>query len=296
MLCVELVGRLKDAREGDDGQEDENGVWPKTLVFSWRDSASLLFTAADRDQEADTCRFSASSTAGAWSTKSKQVPFPFHRPVTADGPIFKLSSKLMAEVLAPNLRPGKAGLVKLNILALSFTSLARPEQGQRGIEGFLKPGVAPVHGQISSKGKGPAPPEPPRGIKKFFAPTSASTSASSSSSASTSASSSRPPTPKKPRRTALAPADSDPDEVQILDHNPFLAASTFLCSKCKKSIPVPGRGEHDDWHLARDLQADVPSRPVVSSSSSSAGGKKRKKGHGDGDGGGLAGWLVRKKS
>jgi hypothetical protein len=34
VLCVELIGRLKDARGGED--EERVDIWPKTLVLSWR--------------------------------------------------------------------------------------------------------------------------------------------------------------------------------------------------------------------------------------------------------------------
>lgn len=33
VLCVELVGRLKEARGSDEVRVD---IWPKTLVLSWR--------------------------------------------------------------------------------------------------------------------------------------------------------------------------------------------------------------------------------------------------------------------
>lgn len=39
VLCVELTGRLREARELDGDANGEGGVWPKTLVLSWRERA-----------------------------------------------------------------------------------------------------------------------------------------------------------------------------------------------------------------------------------------------------------------
>lgn len=38
MLCIELIGRLKEAREESGLDEDgQGGVWPKTLTLSFRE-------------------------------------------------------------------------------------------------------------------------------------------------------------------------------------------------------------------------------------------------------------------
>ncbi|CDZ97941.1 DNA polymerase iota/DNA damage inducible protein [Phaffia rhodozyma] len=114
VLSVELIGRLKEARElaGLDGGDGAGGVWPRTLVFSWREAGS--------------------------ASKSKQIPFPYHSPLSASGPILTLSIKLLSEVLRPNLRlTSDRKQVQINNLALGFTQLERLETGQRGIQGFF---------------------------------------------------------------------------------------------------------------------------------------------------------------
>lgn len=83
--------------------------------------------------------------------QSKQIPFPFHRPLTPDGPILKLSSKLLVEVLAPNsgsASSGKKPVINIINLSLGFSGLERGEEGQKGIEGFFKPKIK-TEGELS---------------------------------------------------------------------------------------------------------------------------------------------------
>lgn len=35
----------------------------------------------------------------------------------------------------------------------------------------------------------------------------------------------------------------------------------FYCQRCSKDLPITSKGEHDDWHFARDLQAEDRSSP-----------------------------------
>ncbi|KAL7416652.1 hypothetical protein BDY24DRAFT_408629 [Mrakia frigida] len=271
VLCVELVGRLKEARgETSDGETGEqgSGVWPKTLVLSWR--------------EADLHHNNAGS-----SNKSKQLPFPFHRPLSPDGPILKIATRLLGEILASNssLKPGTKPIRIIN-LALGFTGLERGEEGQRGIEGFLRSGAS-----TSAK----------VGKRKEVELDEERNAVAGSSTPSTSSSS------KKLKNDRPRPSSDDNDD----DEEVSISDATWTCPDCSKILPIPShseldrvKGEHQDWHIAKALQEETVGSVASSSSSGSKRegiGKKstttlnkKKKSNAKENVGGLGGWLLKK--
>lgn len=53
--------------------------------------------------------------------------------------------------------------------------------------------------------------------------------------------------------------------------HPSKSASTYLCSKCNASLPLTSQPEHEDWHFAKDLQANDRSvLPTASSAKTTA--------------------------
>lgn len=67
--------------------------------------------------------------------RSKQAPFPFVRKVTVDV-IANAGNKLWKELV------GTSTTIIVNYVALAFTGIDIAEQGQKSIEGFLKPASA----------------------------------------------------------------------------------------------------------------------------------------------------------
>jgi hypothetical protein len=56
---------------------------------------------------------------------------------------------------------------------------------------------------------------------------------------------------------------------------------SFECDKCKRRVAVVERGEHEDWHVAKELaramqEEDMAMRPRVVESKNVGGGTKRK--------------------
>ncbi len=90
-----------------------------------------------------------------------------------------------------------------------------------------------------------------------------------------------------PRDTSSAKQDKD-EYVNALDETagrraraPLQQApiTTYFCDACKKNFAMESKEEHEDWHLARELQAKEKSNsrlePDSHRSASSAGSKKR---------------------
>lgn len=252
------------------------------------------------------------------------MPFPFHRPLTPDGLVLKLATRLCGEVLPPEVKPG-AKRIKLNNLGLGFSALERLEEGQRGIEGFFKPGPPPVSG---SKRKAPVGPpsddedgievvERKSTLNGFFRKPNigGSSSGPPPSEASTSAASSKTASPLRKKVKASPPASS--------------SASSWSCPQCRKSLPLLVindadeedrdwitaendriRMEHEDWHVALSFQEDSPDKKTVPKTDAAGsrkvkkklddkakarmGGKDARGGVGGGRGGGLGDWLKRK--
>ncbi|TDL25593.1 DNA/RNA polymerase [Rickenella mellea] len=103
VLAAELALRLNDARE------ENEGLWPKSLVLHVRQ--------------------------GYDSFKSKQAAFPFSRNVTVDV-IAHAGDKLWRELVGTD-ASYKGNGMKITNVQLSFTGIEIMESGQRGIEGFL---------------------------------------------------------------------------------------------------------------------------------------------------------------
>lgn len=229
--------------------------------------------------------------------------------------------RLCGEVLPPEVKPG-AKKIKLNNLGLGFSALERLEEGQRGIEGFFKPGLPPV--------KRKAPVGPPSDdeddievverrstFDSFFVKPSVGGSSSGPppSEASTSAASSKSASPARKKVKTAAPTAASP--------------SSWTCPQCRKRLPLlviddadeDDRGwitaendrvrmEHEDWHVALSFQEDLPDKKAVpkvdtagsrkvkkkpdDKAKTKGGGREARGGAGGGSGGGgLGDWLTR---
>lgn len=55
------------------------------------------------------------------------------------------------------------------------------------------------------------------------------------------------------RSTAAADAHKHAQEVSNPSHQPSVEA--YTCDRCSKSMPISNQEEHEDWHFAKDLQA-----------------------------------------
>ncbi|KAF9453452.1 DNA/RNA polymerase [Macrolepiota fuliginosa MF-IS2] len=103
VLAAELALRLNEAREANPN------LWPRSLVLHAR-----------RGYEAG---------------RSKQAPFPFVRKVSVDI-IASAGDRLWRELVGSNT------VMHVSTVSLAFTGIEVAEQGQKSIEGFLKPASA----------------------------------------------------------------------------------------------------------------------------------------------------------
>lgn len=55
------------------------------------------------------------------------------------------------------------------------------------------------------------------------------------------------------RSTEAADAHKHAQEISIPSHQPSVEA--YTCDRCSKSMPTSNQEEHEDWHFAKDLQA-----------------------------------------
>lgn len=225
------------------------------------------------------------------------MPFPFHRPFTPDGRILKLATQLLSQVLPQEVKPG-ARKIKLNNIGLGFTMLERLEEGQRGIEGFFKPGPPLV--ASSSKRQLNVINSDDSDIEIVEDEYAGHPSAHASTSGS----------PRKRTRADPQPESPSP---------PLKPATTWTCPECCKKIPLlvldDDEGddrswvteendrikmEHRDWHVAVSLQEGTPPKEVAKSdpaASRKVKVKKDEKGKGKGKDegkGGLGSWLLKK--
>lgn len=247
------------------------------------------------------------------------MPFPFHRPLAPDGLVLKLALRLLGEVLPPEAKPG-AKQIKLNNIGLGFSALERLEEGQRGIEGFFKPGQPSAAGaKRKSAPERDSDDDDDIGVVEknstldgFFVKPAppASHAGPPASEASTSVSSSKAATSpaRKKAKPSAAAAAAVPEES---------TRSSWTCPQCRKKLPLfviddadeDDRGwigeendrvrmEHLDWHVALSFQEDAPPAAAVPKADAAESRKvKTKKPDEKGKaaaGAGLGGWLLRK--
>lgn len=239
ILATELALRLSEAREL------SPGLWPKTIVFSHRSTTYI--------------------------SRSHQAPFPFTSSLTS-AYILKHADKLFRVAHGE-----KVGLMKESTpvgpytnLQISFSGLERLEEGQRGIEGFLKAKGTREQQQPAASSRATPPPV-----------------------------SAAAPAPSRPRPAPVAVAIDvdDDDEPAPLKVTTSEAAAdkhqgtttttkkkkkkrpklpTYTCTRCRRSIELPQSAvdalsasryaadevqsalsqletEHKDWHFGRDL-------------------------------------------
>ncbi|GAA6039453.1 hypothetical protein JCM8097_009555 [Rhodosporidiobolus ruineniae] len=277
ILATELHLRLKDARE------ESPGLWPKTITFTHRSPTFVI--------------------------RSHQAPFPFTSTPSA-AYILKHAEKLV-RIAMGGTTPASAN-VKLpdgtkigpyGNIQLAFSGLERLEEGQRGIEGFFgaagaatgaaggakkraattvaapKQAEEEEREEVKPKKKkrkvNPPPPAPPPAATSIggAGPIELILSDSDDSSPSPPP----PPPEKKPKRTASGPGKSPLEDA-------------FACERCGKEVVFQlsaqgkreeerrkAEGEHQDWHVARDLlEKDRKQNGWGASSSSSSNSSKTK--------------------
>ncbi|KXN91684.1 N-acetyltransferase eso1 [Leucoagaricus sp. SymC.cos] len=195
VLAAELALRLNDAR-----QTNPN-LWPKTIALYVR--------------------------KGYETGQSKQAPFPFVRKVTVDI-IANAGNKLWKELV------GTATTMNVNHVSLSFTGIDIAEQGQKSIEGFLRPASAN------------SPKKRPRDEEIH--------------------------TSGDPRTRMIETTDQDDamSDGQTSVHQSSNQPLSYSCSRCGKAFYIPEglsgadddirqevlssiRLEHQDFHFAEDL-------------------------------------------
>ena len=67
----------------------------------------------------------------------------------------------------------------------------------------------------------------------------------------------------------LGLSDGIPDSTDAPADNPYppKAPPAYFCSKCNASLPLPSKPEHEDWHFAKELQANDHFIPPAATSS-----------------------------
>ncbi|KAF5359290.1 hypothetical protein D9756_003320 [Leucocoprinus leucothites] len=207
VLAAELALRLKDAR-----QSNPN-LWPKTIVLYAR-----------KGYEAGT---------GYENGRSKQAPFPFVRQATVDV-IANAGDKLWKELV------GTVATMNVGHVSLAFTGIDVAEQGQKSIEGFLKPT------STSSPKKRPRDEEMDMSVDIGA------------------------------RTTEPSHQDDAASDVQRAEHQS--SDLSYSCSRCGKIFTLPEnlsyadidirqgalsniRLEHQDFHFAEDLMKEPEECP-----------------------------------
>lgn len=122
VLAAELALRLNDARQANPN------LWPKTIVLHARKG---IIAPSCREQTLIIAT-GYESGIGYENGRSKQAPFPFVRKATVDI-VANAGDKLWKELVGTNTT------VYVGHISLAFTGIDVAEQGQKSIEGFLKP-------------------------------------------------------------------------------------------------------------------------------------------------------------
>ncbi|KAJ9100920.1 hypothetical protein QFC20_005336 [Naganishia adeliensis] len=222
VLAGELYVRLRDAREITDG------LWPKSLVLGTRQAFE--------------------------TQRSRQTTFPFTKNLSTEY-IAKYANKLWDEVTEPMTRlSGGKPAMKVNNLALSFFGLERLEGGQQGIEGFFGAGPA-AGGQVSTGVKRQRSTSPGVKIPRNLIRKATSDSDTKKQ--------------KQIRTNEVIEILSDSDDDVVIEQD----NSRWTCPKCRhifsasQEADTPNddaqaiqaklnaiKREHEDFHLAQDLQ------------------------------------------
>jgi DNA polymerase eta len=166
--------------------------------------------------------------------RSKQAPFPFVRQATVDV-IAQAGVKLWNEIIGTN------KTVVVNYLSLAFTGIDIAEQGQKSIEGFLRPS------SISTPNKRPR-------VEEQYHSTDPD--------------------------IATADDNDEEDVLPDVQPRGNRSNFSWTCSRCGKEFQLPYhmshaddstqrmalsiiQSEHEDFHLAEDLSKDPDDRVPV---------------------------------
>ncbi|KAJ3563298.1 hypothetical protein NP233_g9027 [Leucocoprinus birnbaumii] len=227
VLAAELALRLKDARES------SPNLWPKTLVLNAR-KGLIIGSSWQRKTPIRMIGFDANT--GYENGRSKQAPFPFVRQPTVDV-IASAADKLWKELV------GTAPILNVGHVSLAFTGIEIAEQGQKSIEGFLKPASAS---------------SPKKRLRDEEIDMTVDQDA---------------------RTTETSHQDNAASDVPKPEHQSSNHELSYSCSRCGKTFLLPDnlsnadndirqealfsiRLEHQDFHFAEDLMNTSEERPL----------------------------------
>ncbi|BEI98559.1 hypothetical protein CcaverHIS631_0308580 [Cutaneotrichosporon cavernicola] len=257
ILAGDLAVRLREARSV------SPGLWPKTLVLSTR--------------------------VGWGDTRSRQMAFPYTRDLDA-AHIVKYARRLWGEHVP------STGF-KYNNISLAFHALEKLEEGQRGIEGFLKR----ARDEGGEGGEGEKPGEREASGKRGEREASASSGSGSEPPAKRrlpTLSTQPKPTPLEAflgKGKAEAKVESDVGEADpavevekqgegtLGEVGNSVDGAGWTCPRCGETFALPDeewvarqRAEHRDWHFAADLQAQYGRGGSTPRATSDGGARKKK--------------------
>lgn len=239
-------------------------------------------------------------------TRSKQSPIPLGKQID-EGMLFELAKNLLAQVVVD----GRAW--PCANLSLSVGGFEDGPTGNKGIGGFLLRGddAKAIQTAFKSESPGPEAERPAKRrrvsetrINKFFPKQEDSLdhasdadpgdfdgipSAQREESVGMDADYETDAEPIDARSKAIDESDENKYTGQSDEKTETLSENVFVCQRCKRQLLLDQRDEHDDWHFARELQAQ-DHRPLSAASdgshlpaakgSKSSRGKARPAGHG----------------
>ena len=186
-------------------------------------------------------------------TRSRQLPIPSGRRITEDA-LFELSKTLLSQVIIDG------RVWPCSNLSLSVGGFENGVTGNHGIGAFLVKGDeakamnASKHVDIRSREDPEPDAHPPRkrrrtddGIQKFLAKPQSGKEDQAASPASRSGT----PTLEPNSETERLFVDDFPGAPDNAESPAF-----YGCSKCQAQIHLADKPEHDDWHFAKDLEAN----------------------------------------
>ena len=194
-------------------------------------------------------------------TRSRQLPIPTGKRID-EGVLFELAKTLLSQVIID----GRAW--PCANLSLSVGGFEEGPAGNKTLGGFFLKGEAALAMNSPSpqlepqlREDEPAPFKRRRvddgGIRNFFATRSSNGEEQNGGIKHTATLDSRPNSAGQTED----PLEQDPsldlhDPEAESDHRHGGVPGTYICSKCQASVAIDEQAEHEDWHFAKDLQAE----------------------------------------
>lgn len=190
-------------------------------------------------------------------TRSRQIPIPQGKKIDRDM-LLELAKTLLGQIIL------EGRVWPCSNLSLSVGGFEEGPSGNREIGSFfLKGDEAPAHSEASSRENSGIPDQLEErsakrlkstdnsSLDRFFAPDEGTDDHEEEQEATVDQDTSRP--------LVRVRTETHAHHLHQAD------IGSFFCQKCSKSIPESDRDEHNDWHFAKDLQAqDKPLAPLQS--------------------------------